>query len=82
MVISKVVARKSSPVQCILAFFDPLLCCASLVVELHHIARFPPKVGHNEADSGKKLSCMPLDLGDYSGEGFKGQSTRIKSIEK
>ena len=40
------------PVQCILAFFDPLFRCAGLVIELHHIAGFPPKFRHNEVDSG------------------------------
>jgi len=59
-------ARKPSPVQCILAFLNPLLRRASFIVELHDIVGFPPKVRHNEADSRKKLSRMSLDLGDYS----------------
>ncbi len=53
-------AGKPRPVQCILAFLNPLLRCASLVVELYHIAGFTPEVRHNEADSGKELSRMPL----------------------
>ena len=66
LIVHEVMTRQPGPLQCILAFFDPLLRCASLVVELYHIAGFPPKVRHNEADAGKKLSRMPLDLGDYS----------------
>jgi len=38
LIIHKIMAGKSSPVQCILAFFDPLLGCASLVIGLHNIA--------------------------------------------
>ena len=59
-------AGKPRPVQCILAFLDLLLGCATLVVELDHIAGFPPKIRDDEVHSWKKLSRMPLDLGDYS----------------
>ena len=58
--------RRSRPVQGVLTFLDPLFGCASLVIELHHIAGFPPKIRDYEVDSWKKLSRMPFDLGDYS----------------
>ena len=53
LIIREIMTRKPRPVQGVFAFLNPLLRCASLVVELHHIAGFPPKVRHNEADSGK-----------------------------
>ena len=66
LIIHKIVAGKPCPVQGVLTFLDPLLRCASFVIELHDIARFPPKVRDYEVDSWKKLSHMPLDLGDDS----------------
>ena len=50
------------PVQSIFTFFDPLFGRAALIVELDHIARFPPKVRDDIVDSWKKLARMPLDL--------------------
>ena len=49
-------AGKPRPVQGVLTFLAPLLGCALLVIEFDNIAGLPPKVRHNEADSGKKLS--------------------------
>ncbi len=43
------VAGNSSPIQCILAFFDPLLCCSAFVVRFKHITGFPVKVSKTES---------------------------------
>jgi len=41
LIVDKIMAGKPRPVQCIFALFDPLLCGAMLVVELHYTAGFP-----------------------------------------
>jgi len=59
-------AGKPCPIQRVFSLSDPLFGSASLVVELYDIARFPPKVRDYEVDPRKKLSRLPLDLGDDS----------------
>ncbi len=66
LIIHKIMAGKPCPIQHVFAFLNPLLGRASLVTELHDIARFPPKVRDYEVDSWKELPRMPLDLGDDS----------------
>src|SRR5215813_13334941 len=46
-----------------LAFLDPLLRRATLVVKADNALGRPRQVGHDEADSWVKLFRMPLDLG-------------------
>jgi hypothetical protein len=67
-------AGKSSPVHCILAFLDPLLRCASLVAELHHIAGFPSKVRHNETGSWKKLHKLYAIKSEFICHALPGKS--------
>src|ERR1019366_6573640 len=50
----------------LLAFFDPLLRRASLVVEPDHSPTVRPQVGHDESHTGKQLPRMKLDLRHYS----------------
>ena len=66
LIINEIMTRKPRPVQGVLTFLNPLLRCASLVIELDHIAGFPTEIRDYEVDSWKKLSRMPFDLGDYS----------------
>src|ERR1022692_4864330 len=46
----------------LLAFFDPLLRRASLVVETDHSPAVRPQVGHDESDSGEQLPKVELHL--------------------
>ncbi len=46
----------------LLAFFDPLLRRASLVVETDHSPTVRPQVGHDESDSGEHLPQLELHL--------------------
>jgi len=62
----KIMAGQSCLIRRVFSLFDPLSSCASLIVELDNIARFPPKVRDHEVDPWKKLSHMPLDLDDDS----------------
>ncbi len=61
----EVVATGLAPTQCVLALFDPVLHVASTVVDLDHLSRRKPRFRDNEPDSWKKLSHVPLDLGDH-----------------
>ncbi len=55
LIVHEIMTWQPCPVQCILAFLNQLLGCASLVVEPHHVAGFPPKIRHNEADPWKQF---------------------------
>jgi len=66
LIIHKIMARKPRSVQGVLTFLDPLFGRASLVIEFYDVAGFPPEVRDYKVDPRKKLSRMPLDLGDYS----------------
>ena len=57
-------ARQPRPLDRPLAFLDPLLARAALVVEGHDILGRTAHVGHDEADPGIELPRMPLDLGN------------------
>src|SRR5262245_57330235 len=57
-------ARQPRPFDRALAFLDPLLARATLVVERDHALGRAAHVRHDEADAGIKFSGMPLDLGD------------------
>ena len=57
-------ARQPRPLDRPLAFFDPLLACAALVVEGHDILGGASHVGHDEADARIEFAWMPFDLGD------------------
>ncbi len=41
LIVHKVVTGKSSPVQGVFAFLDPLFGCATLIIKAHHILGFP-----------------------------------------
>ena len=53
LIIIKIMAGQPCPFQSILALFDPLLRCSTLVIKLDHIAVFPSKVRHDKTDSGE-----------------------------
>jgi hypothetical protein len=55
-------ARQSRPFDRALAFFDPLLRRAALVVEGNDALRRPRQIGHDKADPRIKFTRMPLDL--------------------
>ena len=62
-------ARQPGPFDRALAFFDPSLRCAALVVEGHDALGRPRQIGHDEPDARIKLAGVPLDLGhDTAGE--------------
>ena len=50
------------PLDRTLAFLDPLLRRAALVVKGDDALSWPRQVGHDEADARVKLTRMPLDL--------------------
>jgi hypothetical protein len=54
-------ARQAGPLDCALAFFDPLLAVAAVVVEGDDALGRPRQVGDDEADAWAKLAGMPLD---------------------
>jgi hypothetical protein len=57
--------RHDSRVHLILAFLDPLLARAALVVERDHTLGRAAHVRHDEADARIKFFGMPLDLGNH-----------------
>src|SRR5262249_32633090 len=59
-------ARQPRPLDRTLAFLDPLLSRAALVVEGDDALGRAAHVGHDEADAGIKFARMPLYLGDHS----------------
>src|SRR5262245_50024392 len=58
-------ARQSRPLDRTLAFLDPLLASAALVVEGDDPLRRSCHVGDDEADTRIKLSGMPFDLRNH-----------------
>jgi len=56
-------ARQPSPFDGAFSLFDPLLCCAALVVEGDDALSRPRQIGDYEADARVQLARMPLDLG-------------------
>jgi len=56
-------ARQPSPFDRALSLFDPLLCCAALVVDGDDALGRPCQIGDDEADARVQLARMPLDLG-------------------
>jgi hypothetical protein len=54
------------PAQRILAPLDPVLYVAAAVAYLDHLHRRELRIGDDKPDPGKKLSVMPLDLGNLS----------------
>ena len=58
-------ARQSRPLDRTLAFLDPLLGRATLVVESDDPLGWTAHVRHDEANPGIKLARMPLDFGDH-----------------
>ena len=62
----ELMARKSCPVEGIFALLDPLLCCASAIVEFRYPYWWIAEVGDDEADSGKQFALVPLNFGNNS----------------
>src|SRR5208283_3662872 len=50
----------------LLAFLDPLLCLAALVVEVDDLPICQLRVGDDEAQPGEELSGMMLNLGNHA----------------
>ena len=59
----KAMARKPRPVCGLLAFFNPLLGRAALVLEAHHRPTRQRHVRRDKADAREQLTEMMLDLG-------------------
>src|SRR5262245_37714097 len=57
--------RQPRPFDRALAFLDPLLARAALVVERDHALGRAAHVRHDEADARIQFARMPLDLGDH-----------------
>ena len=49
----------------VLAFLDPLLAGAALVVEGYDLLGWAGLVGDDEEEPGIQFARMPFDLGDY-----------------
>src|SRR5215510_14044667 len=58
-------ARQPRPFDRALAFLDPLLARAALVVEREHALGRAAHVRHDEADARINFFGMPLDLGNH-----------------
>ena len=54
------------PAQRVFALFDPVFDVAPPVIKLDHRKGRQPGIGYDEIASGKQLTHMPLDLGNYS----------------
>ena len=59
---SETMARQPHPVGRLLAFFDPLLRRAAVVVETYDRAAREGPVGHDETDSGEQLTLVCFAL--------------------
>ena len=64
LVLRHALAGQPGPVDRLLAFLDVLLHRAALIVEPNDPVRLHRQVGGDEADAGKQLAWMPLDLGN------------------
>ena len=62
----ELMAREPSPIEGVFPLFNPLLCCASAIVEADYSLRWIAQVGYDEAYSWEQFSLMPLHLGHYS----------------
>jgi hypothetical protein len=62
LVVHKVVTRKPGPFNGVLAFLDPLLRRASLIVEPHHRFGWPTQIGHDEPDAREQFAAVPLHI--------------------
>ena len=69
----KTMARKPRPVCGLLAFFNPLLGRAALVVEAHHRPTRQRHVRHDKTDAREQLTEMMLDLGLGEQGGLEGR---------
>src|ERR1035438_1148558 len=58
--------RKASHLYGLLAFFDPLLSRAPLVIEPHHCPAGCLQVGHDKSDSWEQLPEVELHLRHYT----------------
>src|SRR5712692_5508239 len=56
--------REPGPMRRLLAFLDPLLGCAPLIIEPHYRPAGQAQVRDDKADSREQLALMVLDLGD------------------
>lgn len=64
----------------VLAFLDPLLRFAALIVEIHHVLRGTVQVGHDEADGREQLAWMPLDLGHHPARAVPTLSLIVEAV--
>jgi len=60
LVVYKVVTGQSGSFDGVLAFLDPLLRRAPLVVEPHHPFGWPAQIGHDEPDAREQFAVVPL----------------------
>ena len=63
-IVAKPAARQPRPFDRVLAFLDPLLRRASLVIEGDDPFRRSAQVGDDESDAGIQFPWVPLHLGD------------------
>src|SRR4051794_30199046 len=56
-------AGQARPPDRVLALSDPLLCCATPIVEGDHALGWAAQIGHQEPDTRIEFARVPLDLG-------------------
>ncbi|HTY22842.1 MAG TPA: hypothetical protein VMC85_06915 [Desulfomonilaceae bacterium] len=61
---SESMATRLVPAQRVLALFDPVFNVPAPIVNLNHLPRREPGIGHNESDPWEEFSIVPLDLGN------------------
>lgn len=65
LIVTELLAGQTGPSDGILAFFDVLLCGATLIVEAKQLFGRKGEVGDDKAEAGEQLTGMPFDLGNH-----------------
>ena len=65
-IVVELAAGQAGPLDGVLAFLDPLLGGAALMVERNHPLGRTAQVGDDEADAGVQFAGIPFDLGNHT----------------
>lgn len=62
LIVAEPLAGQPGPCDGVFAFFDVLLGCAALIIELNQLFGGIGYVGYDKAEAREQLSGMPLDF--------------------